>query len=149
MPALMVTGSESLMSRFSMVLSTLLSLKLTTTTFCSNSPRVRPMRCWVSSLIYSQMLSSNVSRAVGEPITAVTSALVEVPGTSSFSDSGSTLLPRTCGGGINQPQEDSSKQPISMRLRGEAGRVGPDRVGIDRVGIDRVDVDRVGVDIGN
>ena len=63
------------------------------------------MRSCVTSLIYSHVLSSNVSRAVGEPIIADTSALVDVPGTSSFSESGSTLLPRSYGGGISQAQE--------------------------------------------
>jgi hypothetical protein len=58
-----------------------------------------------------------VSLAVGEPMIADTSPLVDVPGTSSFSDSESTLLPRTCGGGISHPQEDSSKQEISITRR--------------------------------
>src|ERR1700749_1212631 len=73
------------------------------------------MRSWVSSLMYSQVLSSKVSRAVGEPGIAETSALVEVPGVNSFIDSGSTLLPRSCGGGINHEQEDSNRQAIPVR----------------------------------
>ena len=84
------------------------------------------MRCCVTSLMYSQVLSSNVSRAVGEPMIADTSALVEVPGVSSFINSGSTLLPRNCGGGISHPQEDSSKQEISSSRRSVGGRRGVD-----------------------
>jgi hypothetical protein len=63
-----------------------------------------------------------VSRAVGEPMIAVTSALVEVPGVSSLIDSASTLLPRTCGAGISHPQEDNSRQEISISRRIVVGR---------------------------
>ena len=54
---------------------------------------------------------------MGEPITAETSALVEVPGISSFINSGSTLLPRNCGGGISQPQADRSRQATAAGER--------------------------------
>ena len=56
-----------------------------TTTLWLRTPSVRPMRGWVTSLTYSQVLSSKVALAVGEPISAVTSARVDVPATSSLS----------------------------------------------------------------
>jgi len=115
--ATIVTGSPASLSSLSIDFSTPLSSKFSTTTFWSISPRVRPIRCWVTSVMYSQVLSSKVSCAVGDPIIADTSALVDVPGVSSFMDSGSTRLPRNCGGGISHPQDDSSRHDISIRRR--------------------------------
>jgi hypothetical protein len=92
-------------------------LKLSTNTFWLSTPSVRAMRRRVTSLTYSQVLSSKVALAVGDPISAVTSARVVVPGTSSLSWSASTRLPRSWDFASKKLQPPSARQAASKTER--------------------------------